>query len=278
MQRMNRFCLICTFLCAPFLGSGQEQLGDSLYALADYAKASVAYEYAFFSGESYRYANELLLKRTYCLKQLGRFEAAYQNLERGDFYNGSDSLRFLLFYESAISAMLAKQPDIALSKIQELKFEIRDSVLIEKVLPLEIVVLNELGRWQEAEAVYLVLAGNNGWHDNPYPAMRNAKLKNPKTAFTLSYFLPGVGQLYAGYFWKGAVSTLLNVGLVTFSGWSFLNGYFLSGTFTGVALFYLSYNGGARYAEVLANQYNAKKVSSFNQRVRNQLAELEAKK
>lgn len=278
MRHMNKFCLICTFLCVPFLGNAQIELADSLYKVGDYYHASVAYEYAYFLGIYPQRVNEILLKRTYCLKQQANFEAAYQNLERADFYSDNDSLRFLLFYESAVNALLAKKVDVALSKIKELQFEITDSVLLLKILPFEVLALNELNRWEEAQIKYQQLAGRYSITYDPYPEIIDFKMKNPEKAMTLSYFLPGAGQMYAGYFWKGAVSTLLNLGMVGFSGWSFLKGYFFSGTFTGAALFYLSYNGGARYAELLAKQHNANKISQFNQEVRNHVIKMASNK
>ncbi len=62
-------------------------------------------------------------------------------------------------------------------------------------------------------------------------------MKNPDKAFALSYYFPGAGQMYAGYFWKGLVSTILNAGLIYFSVWNFANGYFFSGAFTGACAF-----------------------------------------
>lgn len=277
MRHVSKFCLICTFLFVPFLGSAQIALADSLYQRGGYDQASVAYEYAYFSGAHPELKSEILLKRANCLKQAGKFEAAYQNLERADFYTGSDSLRFLLFYESAVNALLAKKADMAWSKLQELQFEFSDSLLQSKILPIEIIALNELNRWQEAHEKYKMFAVLNGIADDPYPEILKFKMKNPDKAMTLSYILPGVGQMYAGYFWKGTVSTLLNLGMIGFSAWSFWGGYYFSGAFTGVALFYLSYNGGIRYAEVLANQYNAAKVNQFKEKVRSQLVKTSLK-
>lgn len=264
---MNKFYLICIFLCAPSLGSAQEIVGDSLYAIGEYARASVAYEYAYFSATGAVRLNEILLKRTYSLKHIGKYEGAFQNLDRADFYQGVDSLRFLLFYESALNAFLAKKADIAWSKLQEIQFEFSDSILKRKILPIEILTLNALNRWQQAHEKFKKFAVLNGLTEDPYPEILNFKMKKPNMAMNLSYFLPGIGQMYAGYFWKGAVSTMLNIGMISFSIWSYLGGYYLSGTFTGVALFYLSYNGGARYAEALANQFNESHIEKFRVKV-----------
>jgi len=243
-------------------------LGDSLYLAGDFGKAFIAYEYTLFIKTSQPQTNLILLKSAYCLKQIGKFEKARLILDRADFYNGTDSLRFLLFYEYAINSMLVNKYDLALSKMEEMHNEFRDSVKLATLLPLEVIALNELHRWPEAHKKYLQLTTNKS---DPYQEILSFKMKNPDKAFALSYYFPGAGQMYAGYFWKGLVSTLLNAGLIYFSIWNFANGYFFSGAFTGVALFYLSYNGGAKYAATLASQHNEQRIESFNEKIKRQL-------
>ncbi len=92
---------------------------------------------------------------------IGKFEKARLILDRADFYNGSDSLRFLLFYEYAINSMLVNKYDLALSKMEEMHNEFRDTVKLAPLLPLEIIALNELQRWPEAHKKYLQLARIN---------------------------------------------------------------------------------------------------------------------
>ncbi len=260
--------MICIFPCAPFFSKAQVALADSLNSSGDFQRAVVAYEYALFRGLPPTEANPVLLKSAQCLKKLGKYGQAISQLDRADLYNERDSLRFLLFYEYALNALLGSRPDIALSKMKEARYELTDTSDITLLLPLEILAFNEMHQWKDAQAKYLQFAKSHSLAFDPYPEILSFKKKDPDRAMSISYWLPGVGQMYAGYFWKGFVSSMLNLGLVGFSTWSFLNGYFYSGAFTGVALFYLSYNGGARYAEALANQYNKTKVDAFNAKVK----------
>jgi hypothetical protein len=268
MQFKIKYCLICTFLCAPFFSKAQIALGDSLYFAGDFSRAFIAYEFSLFNRSSGPQTNLVLLKSAYCLKQTGKFEKARLILDRADFYNDTDSLRFLLFYEYAVNSMLANKYDLALSKMEEMHNEFKDTVKLATILPLEIIALNELHRWPEAQKKYLQLTTTQF---DPYHEILSMKIKNPDKAFALSYYFPGAGQMYAGYFWKGLVSTLLNAGLIYFSVWNFANGYFFSGAFTGVALFYLSYNGGAKYAATLAGEHNEKRINSFNEKIKTQV-------
>jgi tetratricopeptide (TPR) repeat protein len=268
MQSRIRYCLICIFLCAPFFSKAQIALGDSLYLAGEFGKAFIAYEYSLFNGTRQPETNLVLLKSAYCLKQSGKFEKARTVLDQADLYTGSDSLRFLVYYEYTINSMLANKYDLALSKMEEMHHEFSDTTKLEVILPLEIISLNELHRWPEAHEKYLQSTKNEA---DPYGEILSYKMKNPNKAFALSYYFPGMGQMYAGYFWKGLVSTLLNAGLIYFSIWSLSHGYFFSGAFTGVALFYLSYNGGAKYAATLAKQQNETRIRSFNEKIKRQL-------
>ena len=269
MRYKVKYYLICTYLCAPFFSSGQVALGDSLSALGNYQHAVIAYEYALFQGLPASKNSDVLIKSSMCLKQLGKYNQALMQLDAVNLYQEKDSVGFLMLYEYAVNALLANKPDLAFSKIQEAYYEINDSLGLAALAPFEILALNEMQRWEEAHSKYLQFAKRYAIVYDPYPEILAYKMKDPKKAITLSYWLPGVGQMYAGYFWKGFFSTILNIGLAGFSGWSIWNGYFFSGAFTGTALFYLSYNGGARYAEVLANQYNAQTANTFKAKVRN---------
>lgn len=262
--------MICIFLCAPFFINAQIQKGDSLFAKGDWLAARVAYERELFLGvNSSEVFNTLLLKKSYSFKAEGNFDAAYQTLSRALLYEGSDSLRFLLFYELSFNAFLAEKPDLAIGHIQEFNYNFEGSEFDDELLFLEILCLNKLKRWREAKEKYERYATVNDLNAdvNQYEEILNHKFKNPKKAQNLSLVIPGSGQMYAGFPLKGLFSLTVQAGLVYFSVESFLNAYYLSGVFTGVALFYMFYNGGARYAAKLATQNNEKVVQSFNDKI-----------
>ncbi|HMP99928.1 MAG TPA: hypothetical protein PKC24_09120, partial [Cyclobacteriaceae bacterium] len=179
------------------------------------------------------------------------------------------SLRFLLFYELSFNAFLAEKPDLAIGHIQEFNYNFEGSEFDDELLFLEILCLNKLKRWREAKEKYERYATVNDLNAdvNQYEEILNHKFKNPKKAQNLSLVIPGSGQMYAGFPLKGLFSLTVQAGLVYFSVESFLNAYYLSGVFTGVALFYMFYNGGARYAAKLATQNNEKVVQSFNDKI-----------
>jgi hypothetical protein len=253
-------------------------LGDSLFHKGDYQNAAIAYEYAIFKSQNLTQITTLALKKADALIQLGEFNDAFQTLERIDVYAEGDSLAGLVVYKSALTAQLANKPDICLSKLSELKtFAYKDNQLLAKLM--EIISLNELRKWDEAHQQFLLFVKEFNLDAlDPYLNLADFSMKNPERASNLSYFLPGVGQWYAGNFKKGLISATINGGLIIFSVFNVLNGYYFSAAFTGVSLFYLFYNGGARHAEVLANSYNQQKAQKFNKHVKDLLIQAIEKK
>lgn len=251
----------------PFFSKAQQQLADSLVAVGKLTEASIAYEYAIYKEPELTKRVRLMVQRAYVQKNLGQFSNAFNNLQRADIYALSDSLAAIVLYESAFNAYMAEMFDQSLSKLVEL--ETYSHINKRQASLIEILNLNALSRWDEAHQKFLKFCDMYGLTvEDPYADPKALKMKNPEKAFNLSYFLPGVGQMYAGYFWKGFLSGFINLAAVGFAGYSFYTGYYFSGAFTGVTLFYIFYNGGARYAEVLAEQYNEKKGEALRNKVK----------
>ena len=259
--------MICTFLCAPFFIRAQEaSKADSLFAVGEYLPARVAYERLLFNGHSASHL--LILKKSYCLKAEGNYEDAYNTLQRADFFVGDDSLKFKLYYESILNAFLAGKHDLALNKIQELHYYL-PGITQPALDLLEILTLNQLRKFEQAEEKYKSFVAVHNLRDdsNPYQK-KNLKMKNPDRAESISHLLPGVGQMYAGYVGRGMTSLLIQSGLVAFGIYSFVNGYYFSGAFTGVGLFYIFNNGGARHAYYLAEKRNKALITRIDTEVK----------
>jgi TM2 domain-containing membrane protein YozV len=268
-QYVIRFLLICTSLSAPFFSSGQESLGDSLSMAGKYKEAGIAYEYAIYKGgHKPDSLAQLVLKRAYAYKFCNEFEKAFSSLQRIDIYELTDSMANTVLYESALNALLSGRPDQCLSKLEETKlFQLQTHR--KQVLLLEIFALNEMRQWDLAHSKFLQFSDEfKVTYEDPYLNKSAYKMKNPDKANNISYFLPGVGQMYAGHFWKGVFSGFINLATLAFAGVSFWNGYYLSGAFTGITFFYIFYNGGGRYAQVLTEQHNEQKAKRFNQGVK----------
>ena len=261
--------MICIFLCVPFFTEAQvTRKADSLFNAGDFLRARVEYERLLFH-QPIGLSNHLILQKSYCLKAEGKYEEAYNTLQRADFFQGNDTLKLNLYYESALNAYLAAKYDLALNKAQESQYYLQNlnQPFVELI---EILILNQQHKLTDAEKKYKSFCAKFGIVNEPniYQTKKFRKLKNPVRAESISHFLPGIGQWYAGYMGRGITSGTIQAGLLLFTAYSFLNGYYFSGAFTGMGLFYMFNNGGARHAQYLAEKKNDELVNQLNQEIR----------
>ena len=275
-RSITRFLSICIFLSVPSFINGQNiEFADSLFEAGDFLYARVAYERLLFQGKED--VGLLLLKKSFCLKAEGKFEEAYTTLQRVDLFKESDSVRIKLYHELALDAYLARKFDQSISTLEELHYYFpNESTSISDAL--EILSLNQLAKWDAAKQKFEAFLSKYQLPDQDLYKKKNLpSLKNPTKAETLSYLIPGSGQLYAGYPGRAITSIVLQGGLVVFTVYSFTNGYYLSGAFTGVGLFSLFYNGGAGQARDLAIKHNEKEFAEFNNKVKAALSAVDKK-
>jgi TM2 domain-containing membrane protein YozV len=182
---------------------------------------------------------------------------------------------YLVAQERILLAFLAGNAQDA--KQQILKYSLRRLPKDSSIVVYEVLVLAALEEWETAKRVIMENSALIGLTTEEAASVvpEKIKWKNPDKAFNLSFFLPGVGQMYAGYPVRGLVSGGIQAALVGFSAYSIYQGYFFTGAMTGVALFYTFYFGGARYASRLAGQHNHQITNKIQQ---NFLKTLENKK
>lgn len=293
---MNRFYLICTFLCAPFFHkltaqSWQiaRQTADSLFAQQQYATAGVEYERTLFlltelpdsvvMADSARLiAQGILLQKTFCHKAARNFEAAQKTIFRTDANNLPEAFAFRLRYEKALCAYLNQQYDEAQRQILQTRLLVKDTLLAQQLDWLEIVTLNELSRWDESSTLYRQYIRRQNLPDtvnDNYLLAKRPKIRDPRKAGLLSTVMPGTGLLYAGSLREGVVSATLQAGLLTFGVFSWINGYPISGFLTGGGLFQTFYFGGIKRAERMAETNNRKKKENYNRKLRSAVLDRE---
>lgn len=261
----------------PFLINAQNIKIDSLCNLDQHDLSLVFLEKEVFEAHTQQEKNVALLKKAYCNKHTEKFKEATETLERTVPAASDDSIRFLIGYELAINYYLHQNYTKSLLSIIQLKNSIDSSELLNKVIYLEILLAHENLNWDKAYS----LTNEMGFSDpifndsinTLYSNIKKMKLKDPEKAENLSYFIPGAGQIYAGKVFRGITSLVIQSGLLGFAGYSFLNGYYFSGTFTGVSLFYVFYMGGARHAGYLADEYNKKVIKENRGKIENYLLE-----
>ncbi|WP_169704725.1 hypothetical protein [Runella slithyformis] len=264
--------------------------GDSLMAAGQFDLAAVFYEKDLFdrsqrtdsvNADTYRLVvNDLLLKKIQCQKYLKRFEDAWQTAQRMDLSEANDSLQYRLRYEVALTGYLSRHYGEAHGQILQTRFYVRDSTLLASLDVLEILTLNELERWEESKEIFRRYAVRNGITtdvEELYKFLKK-KPKSPEKAQLLSFIMPGVGQMYAGYPKEGLVSIGLQTLALGFGVYHVWHRYYLIGFFTGAGMFQAFYFGGARRAELMAEETNRKRKAKNNQLLRTVLIESENKK
>lgn len=259
---MNRCLLLCMCLFGSYLISAQVKTAEMLFNRGKYQRAAVAYERAFYETREPHY----LLRKVYCYKSLKDYEAALRTATR--INTGNDSLEALVLYEKVLLNFLDSNYPEAYNDL--LRYEVFGYPKDFNTEYVRFVSQVHLLEWESAkrqlfqDSMYFDLSED----EIEYIIPADLKIKEIKKARTLSYFLPGVGQMYAGYFGKGLISGTMVAGAIAFTAYSTLNGYFFTGMVPGAAVFYTFYLGGVRYAGQLAEQKNREMAEATEDRFR----------
>ncbi len=289
---MNKFCLICIFLCVQFLTKSHAQNfreGDSLFRAAQHDASLLAYERAYYeitefpdsslSAEAIQNAqNACLLRKVYCLKAIGKFEEASKIALRFDLNKLPDSSQYVLRNEVIVCYFLSGSYEDAISQIEQLQFFVKDSTLKYQSDIWKIMALTHLRRYAEAKQCfngYVLRRKRSVNVDSVFAFADKNRFKNVKKAEALATFLPGVGMMYVGNTTEGLISLGLQLGTLGFAGYSFWKGYYLSGFLTGFGLFQSFYFGGIRRTELLANKKNQYLADDNARQITNVLLKLE---
>ncbi len=212
-----------------------------------------------------------MLKKSSCFKRLNEFGKASETLQRISFNELSDSLQYQVRYEHALSLLLQKKYDEAELQYIDINFYTHNESLRNQSLFLGIIIKNELRKWQEADSLFIEYIKFNNINIDSVKIselLKKPKLLNPKTAKIISYFIPGSGQIYSGHVFRGLTSIAFQGSFFTFTFLSIKNGFYFSAATTGFGIFQLIYIGGARYAYYLAEKKNAKKIETYNKKIR----------
>ena len=265
--------LICICLSGVSSIRAQEiAIADSLAKVGQFELAYLYYEKAIFKAESPEVFNAQLFKLGSAYKERGSFQNYAYTLERINKFVLGKEERDQLHYELAFAYYMNKEYGKA--QFNFLQYESRLPAYSDDALLLKTLLNGRLEKWDEAEEAYIAYSNDSSVKvEDVFSDIRALKRKNPEKAENLSYFLPGAGQMYAGKPLRGITSFALQSGMLAFAAFNFLNGYYVSGTFTGVSLFYVFYMGGARHAGYLAEEFNKRQKNKAFERLINLIAE-----
>ncbi len=269
-----RSFLILLFLCTGYSVNAQFAAlfayPDSLFGCGNFALAAAEYERIYFVSTDAAIRNEALLKKSYCYKQNKGFEKAANTLKRIDFTKAADTLYKSASYEYALNTYLNSDYNECMLQLDDMKNKGWDSLNNDYLL-LKILTLNELKRWEESASILKCYFKQNNINPDSvvYAELyKKPKLKNEKFAKDISYLIPGSGQIYAGHWGRGMSSLLFSGAFAAYTYVSFVNGFYISGVFSGFSTFRSFWTGGAKYAEYLAKEKNKMRIAKYNDKVK----------
>jgi TM2 domain-containing membrane protein YozV len=227
----------------------------------------VAYEKLIYHARDEQEANRLILAKAVYLKTNGNIPAAYATYTRVNESVFPDSTKAHIYFDRALCAYLTSaysECDFHLSKI---RYFIEDQSYYHKRMWLQVLSLNEQYRWTEAKEIFREYVSAAGIHinvDSAYAFIPRVKLKKEQVAEGLSTFLPGAGQLYIGEYGHGMINGTLLLACLGWGTYNVLNGYYITGVFTGYFAGYSFYTGGMRYASEGVKRANARIADRYN--------------
>lgn len=279
MQYIIKYFFSFIFLCGISLISRSEELeADRLYESGNYFEASIEYERQIFYAQNQAEINLLKYKKALCYKKMGEYERSVEELQPIFFSNLADTLYEYVSYEQALCNFLNGDAARALWKIDEYFHQSNDSASFQYFLPVKILALNEIMKWEEAKSSFLQYIKmqnlspekqaemeqivNDLYHKKNLP-----KIKSEKKAENWSRFLPGSGQIYAGHVGEGVINFLINASVLTFAGIQAYNGFYITGYLGGLGFLNKTYHGGIKRSGVLATQKSNSEMSNFNREI-----------
>jgi hypothetical protein len=282
-------CLICIFRFVGYSATEADinqlfKRADSLFQVKQYQLAGIGYDQiAYLSGENI-IKTKALIKKADCYLMRKEFAKAEVVLSRVYYADLSDSLVYLSRYKTALASYLNSNFGEAESQVIQAKSLIGDTNLVYNMYPLYVLILNESKKYAEAKVALSAYA--NYFIDDTmqlrkvqeeidliYHSSKIPFLKNPEKAKKLSMILPGVGQLYAGYFWEGALNVTLQLAGLGFTGLCIWQKYYFTGAFVGFSIFQKFYGGGINRAQFLVEKRNHIKIRTFNDEIKKYLFE-----
>jgi tetratricopeptide (TPR) repeat protein len=276
----TRFFSICIFLCVilstnRIIASDYFSNAFRIFTEGQFYSASIEFERAIYYETDNNKIARCKYFKSLCYKELGETNKALDELGEINLYNLPDSLFFLIRYEQANCNYLNNEPNKSIWNIEEIRFRFPDSLKTIEIVPLNILCLNSLRKWEEAKSLWDYLLDNSGLQDsikkdiradinNLYKRKNIPRFHSPKKAENLSRFIPGSGQMYCGAVREGTFNLLMNAAILGYTFYEFYSRYYFTGYIVGLSVLNKTYNGGLKRARLLAGEKNQKDINMFN--------------
>ncbi|MDC1220196.1 hypothetical protein N8Z95_00605 [bacterium] len=281
---MKNLITILSLICIlPFAGLSASptelvffRSADSLRAAGLIDDAIIAYEYAAYTAINNLTRTKALVNKADCLLEKDRIGQSELTLSRLNYFGLNDSLQYEARYKSALYSYLNKnfEESIAQFKMIQQFLPIEYSINSK---PLYALALNETREWTEAKEQLhtwgkyhfsedtAVMNDFNARINETYQVKNHPKLKDLDKAQVWAQLLPGTGQLYSGYFFDAAFTSVMVLSGIGIAAYGVLVAkYYVTGILLGYGVFQQFYLGGQKRSEFLANERNYKKERAYN--------------
>jgi hypothetical protein len=289
MRSLLRYIFLLIVFSAGKLGAADtltpdyRRIADSLANAGDRYTSSLYYRKAAFFETNNNLKCILNLKAAEQLKLLSRYNEAITVLAASNVQDVTDTLIYATKYEAALLSYLNGDFFTAENYLLQAKYLMKDSLLFYDSYVLNVLILNEEYRWNEAAEKLRDLnavrnqgkdslqSANKAMISSVYDSRCLPRILNKEKAVTMSTFFPGLGQTYAGYPGEGAIS--MGAILLTSAGavLGIVNHYYFTSIVLGNMLIGKFYQGGIARTEHLVDKRNYLRAKAFNARAKSEI-------
>ena len=224
-------------------------------------------EIGFWKAESDAAKLTALLNKAAIYKTMNRHEQGIIELERVQKYTADQQIAALISYEKMLHYFLSDNYNyashifISSAALQQIgKKKEYDLMRLE--------ALNGMENWRKCKEELLAMCSVSD-------SIKRTSIEQLPTAYSyiipeycarLSSFIPGLGEIKAGYPVKGITSFLIHAGLIIFTGYNFYTGFYVTGAISGVLPFLKFYGGGKRLSQNLAEERNEEEAKNLKKK------------
>ena len=260
-----KYWSIIIFLSVSLLSSAQ--MTDSLQ------QKLLNKELTFWQAQNDSVRFYALLGKARADRNAGLYRNALKELSRADDYCKTGSEKSELEYEKMINYFLSdRYAECGATEIDSN----RAGEHYQEFVTMKLYALNEVGKWQECKDAILKLCPlTDSTRINEIKQLPvSYKYKKPERARHMSAILPGLGEVYAGYPFKGLTSLVVNAAFLAFGGYNFYYSYYVTGAVAGVFPFLRFYSGGKRLSAILADRHNNIEAAKLKVKYREKIGAL----
>jgi tetratricopeptide (TPR) repeat protein len=235
-------------------------LAESFYAQNDYTRASQTYRRVLFFDEQKEYSPRCFYKIADCLYRSGRYSEAAPYFDQAYFSSGSDSLRAETLFQKASCYLLMQ--DYRYAQVELLNMP--DHLTEQQQFRLNMyngILYFSLEEYETSRDYFFKIAKDSTAKvqiKELFEQNKRIEHLSPRRARLLSMLLPGLGQFYAGDVKNGAVSLLLNSGLMYWGARMLATGGGVDAIFTVLPWFQRYYAGGFNKTALIAEERKQK--------------------